>query len=148
MNNLQGVNKDVVVNPFLKRIIEGEDEIEVLKEAVEEYIFSTGWADCGYKLGINQHTLRTFVVKRENLLKEKAADVYKLYLKKTGRSRLEELNNEVMGEAMKLTMDVFASLPKKISYYDFLNIMCKYRTDKSGNALVAIANKYGIDVVG
>lgn len=130
-------------NIYLMRVLDGEDEVEVLKESVMDFLMCKSWTEFGERTGINSQTLKKFILGRLDLLKEKSPDLYKMYLKKTNSEYFQGHD-----DCVSLTDDVFRSLPKEISYRDFNNIMCKYFTKKSGNELIRIANKFGVEVIG
>lgn len=133
-------------NPYKARIMNGEKELDVLKEAAIIYILSDGWTDCEKKTGVNKHTFRNFIISRITLLETEAPDLFFLLKGKLGKTVVER--DLEVGKVKPLNSEVFKSLPRVIKYNDFLNIMCKYSTAKSGYELIKIANKYGVDVIG
>ena len=136
------------MNKYAERINEGEREVDVLSEVMELYLKYGSWTECEKITGVNKHTLRNFVISRIGCIREedtRASKLLKEYNKKRRGNFDEGLTN---GESLKaLNESIFDDLPKKMKYNDFLNEMCKYRTEKSGLELIEIANKHGIDVL-
>lgn len=138
-------------NPYALRIYNGEDEMKVIEEIINLYLNSKNWMEVGKKTGVNHQTIRTFVTRRELKLRKHNPELFKRYLTKTGKNRDEEYYNGMLeiGEAKQFTIDVLKALPKRISYFDFINLMCTYRTGTmTSEELVNLANSVGVDVVG
>lgn len=138
---------NTIKNPFLARIRNGENELKVVEDAVNVYINSTGLKGTSRKLGINPQTLRGFIRSKEELLKSNNPELYKRFIDKKNQKPYGEASTDM--ELKEFSIDILKSLPKKISYYDFINLMCMYRTGcKSSEELIAMANSVGVDVIG
>lgn len=137
-------------NQFLVRVQNGEDEMQVLEEVVYIYMTSKNWDEASEKTGVHPQTLRSFVTRREVMFQKKNPILFKIYMDKTGNKRASRQQNDDLLEYTKaFSTEVFKSLPKKMLYIDFLNLMCTYRTNKlTSEDLVEMANEYGIEIVG
>lgn len=139
-----------IKNPYLIRIMNGENELKVVEEAVKVYLNSSSWYEAGKKAGVNHQTMRTFIRRNEHKLNKKNPKLFNLYCMKVGRRRLIEYEDiEGIGETKEFTIDVLKALPKKISYNDFLNLVCTYKTGTmTSEELVNMANQVGVEVIG
>lgn len=142
--------KNNAKNPYIIRVQNGEDEMKVLEEVVDLYLNSKSWDEAGEKTGIHPQTLRTFITRREMMFEEHNPELFRKYMNKTGNKRLSSILETVpIGDMEQFTKDVFSSLPKKMIYFDFLNLMCKYRTGKlTSEDLIAMANEHGVEIIG
>lgn len=130
-----------------KTFTEGKSNKQIAEYILKAYIKDNSFKGMTKKFGCGHSTFQCYIHRNRSMIEKELTEVYGQYKAKAGENR--KSNREKPIGATTGYSAVFKTLPKEISYNDFLNKIFNVNTGKfTGEQLARIAyNKYGVKVI-